>query len=77
MKNFAIKVVWFTTIYVFAFACISQTNIPVPVAIGLYILGNFLILFMVYTVLHDKYKTSKTFEDWYGDHVIKNMGKKE
>ncbi|WP_231507373.1 MULTISPECIES: hypothetical protein [unclassified Flavobacterium] len=31
MKNFAIKLVWFTTIYVFVFAGLCQTTIPLPI----------------------------------------------
>jgi hypothetical protein len=73
MKNFAIKLVWFTTIYVFVFAGLCQTNIILPVLMGLYCMGVPLILFMVYTVLHDDYKTSKTFKDWYEDYPNKSQ----
>jgi hypothetical protein len=67
MKNFAIKLVWFTTIYVFVFAGLCQTNIILPVIMGLYCMGIPLILFLVYTVLSDDYKTTKKFKDWYED----------
>jgi hypothetical protein len=73
MKNFAIKLVWFTTIYVFVFAGLCQTNITLPVLMGLYCMGVPLILFMVYTVLHDDYKTTKTFKDWYEDYPNKRL----
>ncbi|TRX03948.1 hypothetical protein [Flavobacterium gawalongense] len=73
MKNFAIKLVWFTTIYVFVFAGLCQTNIFLPVIMSLYCIGVVLILFMVYTVLHDDYKTSRTFKDWYGDHPMETL----
>jgi len=72
MKNFAIKLVWITTIYVFVFAILCQTMVSLPIMFGLYILGIVLILLMVYTVLTDKYKTSKTFKDWYEDHPIQH-----
>jgi hypothetical protein len=75
MKNFAIKLVWFTTIYVFVFAGLCQTNVILPVLMGLYCMGVPLILFMVYTVLHDDYKTSKTFKDWYEDHPMETLEK--
>ena len=32
---------------------------------------------MVYTVLHDDYKTSKTFKDWYGDHPMETLEEDE
>ena len=34
------------------------------------ILGQVLVLLMVYKVLTDNYKTSKTFEDFYEDRPI-------
>ena len=69
MKNFAVKIVWFTTLYVFIFAGLCQTTIiALPVLISLLIIGHFLILFMVYIVLNDNYSTTKTFNDWYEDH---------
>lgn len=39
MKNFAIKLVWFATIYVFVFAGLCQTNVPIPVLMALYCIG--------------------------------------
>lgn len=73
MKNFAIKLVWFTTIYVFIFAGLCQTNIILPVLMGLYCMGIPLILFLVYTVLNDDYKTTKTFKDWYEDYPNESL----
>lgn len=77
MKNFAIKLVWFTTIYVFVFAALCQINISLPVLITLYCVGIPLILFMVYSVLQDDYKTSKTFKDWYGDYPMGTLHEDE
>lgn len=77
MKNFAIKLVWFTTMYVFVFAGLCQTNTPLPIISSLFILGSFLIPYMVYTVLSDKYKTTKTFKDWYNDYPVKTLEKDE
>lgn len=73
MKNFAIKVVWFTTAFVFIFAGLCLTDIVVPILLSLLIFGELLILFMVYTVLTDKYTTTKTFKDWYGDHPMNTL----
>jgi hypothetical protein len=77
MKNFAIKLVWFTTIYVFVFAGLCKTNVSLPVIMILYCIGIPLILFMVYTVLHDDYKTIKTFKDWYEDHPMETLEEEE
>ena len=70
MKNFAIKLLWFTTVFVFIFVVLCQTNIALPILLSLVSFGELLILFMVYTVLTDKYTTTKTFKDWYGDHPM-------
>lgn len=77
MKNFAIKLVWFTTIYAFVFAALCQFNISLPVLMTFYCVGIPLILFMVYSVLHDDYKTSKTFKDWYGDYPMETLHEDE
>ncbi|WPR72788.1 hypothetical protein SLW70_06585 [Flavobacterium sp. NG2] len=77
MKNFAIKLVWFTTAYVFIFAGLNQTDISLRIIIGMHIIGVFLIPFMVYTVLTDNYTTTKTFKDWYEDHEIKTLDNEE
>ena len=73
MKNFAIKLVWFTTIYVFVIAGLCQTSVALPVIMTLYCVGIPLILLMVYAVLTDDYKTAKTFKDWYGDHSMETL----
>ncbi len=73
MKNFAIKLVWFTSVYVFVFAGLCQTSISLSILMTLHTLGFPLILFMVYTVLHDDYTTTKTFKDWYEDHPMKTL----
>ena len=68
MKNFAIKLVWFTTLFILVFAGLSQTNIAISTAIVLFIVGQLLVIYMVYTVLKDDYSTTKTFKNWYEDH---------
>ncbi|TDE06225.1 hypothetical protein [Flavobacterium hiemivividum] len=73
MKNFAILLVWITTVFVFVFAGLSHTNIAFTISISLLIFGVLLILFMVYAVLTDKYTTTKTFKDWYEDHSMDTL----
>lgn len=77
MKNFAIKLVWFTTIYVFVFAGLCQTNTSLPVLMSLYIIGILLIPFMVYKVLRDHYTTLKTFKDWYEDRPVETLDEEQ
>ena len=74
MKNFAIKLAWLTTIYLAVFTALCQTSLFFPLLMGLYLIGVSLMLFLVYTVLHDEeYKTNKKFEDWYRDNSRKNL----
>ena len=77
MKNYAIKLVWFTTIYVFVFAGLCQTTVSLTVIMTLYCIGIPLILLMVYTVLHDDYITARTFKDWYEDHPMETLEEEE
>lgn len=73
MKNYAIKLVWLTTLYVFIFAALCLLNIPIQVLTIFLFIGYFLILFMVYKVLTDQYSTTKTFKDWYEDHPMDTL----
>lgn len=73
MKNFAIKLVWFTTIYLVVFAMLCQFDISLPVLFSMLIAGQGLLLFMVYKVLTDSYTTHKTFKDWYEDRPVKTL----
>jgi hypothetical protein len=74
MKNFAIKLIWLTTIYVAVFAGLCQAKLFFPIIMGLYLFGVSLMLFMIFTVLHDEeYKTNKKFKDWYGDNSRRNL----
>jgi Ca2+/Na+ antiporter len=72
MKNFGINLTWLTTVYVVVFAILCQTKLSFTGMIGMSFLGICLMLFLIYTVLHDEeYKTTKKFKDWYRDHPRK------
>ena len=74
MKNFAIKLTWLTTIYLIVFVALCQTELFFPVLLWLYFVGVSLMLYMIYTVLHDEgYKTNKKFKDWYQDKSKRNL----
>ncbi|APA00968.1 hypothetical protein [Flavobacterium commune] len=77
MKNFAIKLVWFTTAYVFVFAGLNQTNVDLRIIMTLHLIGVILIPYMTYCVLTDKYKTNKTFKDWYEDYPMDTLEDEE
>ena len=67
MKNLAMFMVVFTTIFLVVFTLFSQLEVSSRIMNALFLAGNALVLLMVYTVLRDKYTTSKTFKDWYED----------
>lgn len=71
MKNFAMKLVVFTTIFLLAFTILSQTDVSLKIMYALFIIGNLLVIGMVYAVLTDNYKTTLTFKDWYQDNPKK------
>ncbi len=57
----------FTSAYLFVFSAFSQFDVALKWMNVLFIVGNFLVIWMVYEVLRDKYSTTKTFKDWYED----------
>jgi hypothetical protein len=67
MKNFAIFSVVFTTVFLVVFTVFSQLDVSLRIMNALFISGNILVVLMVYSVLKDKYTTTKTFKDWYED----------
>lgn len=71
------KLVWITTIYVFVFAALNQTNINIRILLFMHSIGFILIPFMTYTVLTDNYTTNKTFKDWYEDHPMDTLDEDE
>lgn len=73
MKNFAMKLVWFTTFYLVAFTILTQFDTPMELLFVMLIVGQALVLFMVYKVLTDNYTTDKTFKDWYEDKPVKTL----
>ena len=71
------KLVWMTTVYVFAFAALNQTNVNIRILLLIHSIGFILIPFMTYTVLTDNYTTNKTFKDWYEDHPVETLDEDE
>ncbi|PJJ09277.1 hypothetical protein CLU83_2620 [Flavobacterium sp. 1] len=62
MKNFPVKLVWFSTIYVMVFTAIYQANLFLflPVIMSMYLLGLGAALFMVFTAFYEEeHKTPK------------------
>jgi hypothetical protein len=64
--------VWFTTVFVFIFVGLCQTNIalPIPLSSDFWRITNFL-WFIRFLLI--QYTTTKTFKDWYGDHPMDTL----
>ncbi|MET6991296.1 hypothetical protein [Sediminicola arcticus] len=70
MKISAIGIVAITTGLLALLTVIAVMNFPFSWVFYLTVLGQALLIYMVYRVLVDDYKTDKTFEDFYEDHPI-------
>lgn len=66
------KTIYYTTAFLILFIAFSQLDSTSFMLMSiLFIIGNALVIFMVYKTLTDYYKTSKNFENWYEDNPRK------
>jgi len=72
MKTSAMFWIAATTIVLIIVTIISSMNFPFNWVFYITVLGQIMILYMVYRVLTEDYTTDKTFEDFYEDHPIGN-----
>ncbi|MDE3742621.1 hypothetical protein [Maribacter polysaccharolyticus] len=70
MKNTAMFWVANTTITLVILTIMATMNFPFNWVFYVTVLGQFMVVYMVYKVLTDKYTTTKTFKDFYEDHPI-------
>lgn len=70
MKNSAMFLVFFVTIFLLVLTVLAFTNIGFSWMFILTVIGKLLVILMVYKVLRDQYTTDKTFEDFYEDYPI-------
>lgn len=59
-----------TTLLLFTVTIMVAMDFPFNWVFYLTVLGQILIVYMVYRVLIDDYTTDKTFEDFYEDYPI-------
>ncbi len=72
MQNSAMFWVAITTLLLVTVTITAAMSFPYNRVFYLTIIGQILVVFMVYKVLTDNYKTNKTFEDFYEDYPLKN-----
>jgi hypothetical protein len=70
MKLSAMGWVVFTTFFLIVLTIGAAMNMAFHWIFYATVLGQGMVLMMVYRVLTDAYQTSKTFEDFYEDHPI-------
>ncbi len=61
-----------TTILLIMVTVMATMNFAFSWVFYLTVLGQIMIVYMVYKVLTDNYKTSNTFEDFYEDYPVRN-----
>ena len=72
MQNSAMLWVGITTFLLVTLTIMVSMNFPFNWVFYLTVLGQVLLLYMVYKVLTDDYKTDRTFTDFYEDYPIGN-----
>ncbi len=70
MKVSTMGTVAITTIALLLLTIMAALDYPFNWVFYMTVLGQALMIYMVYRVLVDDYKTDKTFEDFYEDHPI-------
>ncbi len=70
MKSSAMFWVGATTIVLILVTVMATMNFSFSWVFYITVLGQLMIVYMVYKVLTDNYKTLKTFEDFYEDYPI-------
>lgn len=70
MKSTAMFWVAITTILLFTITVMAAMNFPFNWVFYVTVLGQVAVIYMVYKVLTDDYKTDKTFEDFYEDAPV-------
>jgi hypothetical protein len=70
MKSSAMLWVVATTLVLILVTVMATLNFSFSYVFYITVLGQLMIVYMVYKVLTDNYKTLKTFEDFYEDYPI-------
>ena len=70
MKDVVYFYVGLTTLVLISVTIMATMNFPFNWVFYVTIIGQGLVVFMVYKVLKDKYTTTKTFKAFYQDHPI-------
>ena len=70
MRSSAMFWVGITTIVLITLTIMASMGFPFNWVFYVTVIGQFMVVYMVYRVLTDNYQTDKTFEDFYEDRPI-------
>ena len=70
MRSSAMFWVGITTIVLITLTIMASMGFPFNWVFYVTVIGQFMVVYMVYRVLTDNYQTDKTFEDFYEDKPI-------
>lgn len=73
MKISAMNWVGITTLLLVILVIMSSLDAPYPWVFSLTVGGQIVLIYMVYRVLTDKYRTKKSFSDGYEDHSLDDL----
>jgi len=62
-----------TTLLLVILVIMSSLDAPYPWVFSLTVGGQIVLIYMVYRVLTDKYRTKKSFSDGYEDHSLDDL----
>jgi TRAP-type C4-dicarboxylate transport system permease small subunit len=71
MNSSAMFWVGTTTVVLILLTIMASMNFPFNWVFYITVIGQFMVVYMVYRVLTDKYHTDKSFEDFYEDRPIR------
>lgn len=74
MKTSAMFWVATTTMVLIILTIMASMGFPFNWVFYVTVIGQIMVIYMVYKVLTDRYETDKTFEDFYEDHPIGRNG---
>jgi TRAP-type C4-dicarboxylate transport system permease small subunit len=70
MKNTAMFWVVATTLVLFSLTIMATMNFPFNWVFYITVIGQIMLVYMVFRVLTDNYTTDKTFKDFYEDYPL-------
>ncbi|MEZ4968592.1 MAG: hypothetical protein R2814_02795 [Flavobacteriaceae bacterium] len=72
MKNTAIFQVAATTLVLFSLTIMAAMDFPFHWIFYITVIGQIMLISMVFKVLRDKYTTDKTFKEFYEDYPLRD-----